>query len=470
MASGIVICGLAPHPAIIIPEVGRGEERKTEATLRAMDRLASAFIMSKIETLLVITPHGPVFRDAVSIRGEEEHYGDLAAFGAPAVQIGYPDDPELALAIVEETFPDPDTPVVLLGEAKRLGYGIEKELDHGVVVPVSFLGRKGFTGRLVVVNIGFLSLLNLYKVGIAVEKACRRLGRRVGVLASGDLSHRLIDDAPAGYSPKGKVFDERLVGLLRDFEPSKIITLPGDLIEEAGECGLRPISLMLGVLDRWDVKSEVLSYEGPFGVGYSVALFTPRGGSGSSRLDQINALRDERMSRLRRNESFPVLLARATVEEYVKIGEVPPLPEEIPTEFGRTGGVFVSIHSEGDLRGCIGTTEGTTPNLATEIVSNAVSAATRDPRFEPIVASELDTLDYSVDVLSPHEPVDSMADLDPKVYGIICEKGRRRGLLLPDLPGVDTAEEQISIAKRKAGIREREKDVRLYRFTVTRYR
>lgn len=470
MASGVVICGLAPHPAIIVPEVGRGEEKKTEATLRAMDRLVSAFSTAKLDTLLVITPHGPVFRDAVSIRGEEEHYGDLGAFGAPAVQVRYPDDSELALAIAEEASYDPETPVVLLDEAKRLRYGVEKELDHGVVVPVSFFSRKGFAGRLLVLNISFLSLLNLYKIGIAVDKACRRLGRRVGVLASGDLSHRLCKGAPAGYSPKGKAFDEELVGLLREFEPSKIVTLPADLIEEAGECGLRPIALMLGALDRREVKSEVLSYEGPFGVGYSVALFTPKNGPSRSRLAQINALREERISRLRRDESFPVSLARTTVEGYVRNGEVPSLPNEIPAELERPGGAFVSIHSEGELRGCIGTTEGTTSNLAAEIVSNAVSAATRDPRFEPIVESELDTLDYSVDVLSPYEPVDSMAALDPKVYGIICEKGRRRGLLLPDLPGVDTAEEQMSIAKRKAGIGEREKDVRLYRFTVTRYR
>ncbi len=468
MTSGVVLGGLAPHPAILVPEVGRGEERKVEKTLRAMDRLASAFLEARLDTLLVITPHGPVFRDVVTVRDESEHYGDLSVFGSPSTYIRYPDDPELASAIVREASEDPDTPVVLLDEGKRLRFGISEELDHGVVVPVSFLSRKGFAGRMVVVNIGFLSLLNLYKVGIAVERACRGLGRRVGVLCSGDLSHRLTLDAPAGYSPRGKVFDEELVGLLRDYEPSRVLTLPGDLREDAGECGLGPIALMLGVLDRVDVKSEILSYEGPFGVGYSVALFTPRA-ERMSRLDEINALRRERIAALRRNESFPVSLARTTVEEYVTRGRTIPVPDEIPDEFRRTGGVFVSIHREGALRGCIGTTEGTAPTLAAEIISNAISAATRDPRFEPVDPSELDTLDYSVDVLMPSEPVDSLADLDPKVYGVICEKGRRRGLLLPDLPGVDTVEEQLSIAKQKAGIKDREKDVRIYRFKVTRY-
>lgn len=468
MNSGAVLCGLAPHPAILIPEVGRGEERKAEKTLRAMDRLATAFLEAGIDTLLVITPHGPVFRDAVTVRDESEHYGDLSEFGSPRTRIRYPDDPELSSAIIREAGSDPDTPVVLLDEAKRLRYGIGEELDHGVVVPVSFLSRKGFAGRMVVVNIGFLSLLNLYKVGIAVDRACRGLGRRVGVLCSGDLSHRLTPDAPAGYSPRGKVFDEELVGFLRDYEPSRILTLPGDLIEDAGECGLRPIALMLGVFDRMDVTSEVLSYEGPFGVGYSVALFQPKA-ERASRLDEINVLRKERIAATRRDESFPVSLARKAVEEYAKRGRTLSVPDGTPDEFKGTGGVFVSIHREGALRGCIGTTEGTTPNLAVEIISNAISAATKDPRFGPVDPSELDTLDYSVDVLSPSEPVDSLADLDPKVYGVVCEKGRRRGLLLPDLPGVDTVEEQLAIAKQKAGIREGEKDVRIYRFKVIRY-
>lgn len=469
MTTSVVLCGLAPHPAILLPEVGRGEERKVLATRRAMDRLASAFIDAGPETLLVITPHGPVFRDALSVRDEAELIGDLSGFGAPEVRVRYLNDSDLASALVRELSKDPSTPAVLLDRNTRSRYMIGDRLDHGVVVPVSFLARKGFAGRMVVLNIGFLSLLDLYRAGIAVERACRSLGRRVAVLCSGDLSHRLTRDAPAGYSPKGEVFDRELINLLRDFEPSKILTLPKDLIEEAGECGLRPIALMLGILDRVEVSSQVLSYEGPFGVGYSVALFTPKGELKAPRLDEINRKRQERMNSIRSGESYPVSLARKAVEEYVKTGRIIGVPKDVPAEFLERGGVFVSIHKEGDLRGCIGTTEATTSSLAAEIISNAVSAAARDPRFEPVDSSELDYLDYSVDVLSPSEPVESLSDLDPKVYGVICEKGRRRGLLLPDLPGVNTVEEQVSIAKRKAGIGEREKDVRLYRFRVTRY-
>jgi len=131
-------------------------------------------------------------------------------------------------------------------------------------------------------------------------------------------------------------------------------------------------------------------------------------------------------------------------------------------------GTFVSLHKRGALRGCIGTFEPTCPNVAEEIIQNAISAATRDPRFPPVQDSELDDLEISVDVLSPPEPVESMAELDPERYGVIVESGWRRGLLLPDLEGVDTAEYQVEIARRKAGIGAHE-PVQLYRFEVKRY-
>jgi AmmeMemoRadiSam system protein A len=134
----------------------------------------------------------------------------------------------------------------------------------------------------------------------------------------------------------------------------------------------------------------------------------------------------------------------------------------------RRAGAFVSIKKLGDLRGCIGTIEPTCDDLAQEIIHNAVAAATRDPRFEPIDESELPYLSYSVDVLSPPEPVNGPEELDPRRYGVVVQSGRRRGLLLPDLPGVDSVEEQVGIARSKAGILPGE-PVDLYRFQVERY-
>ena len=164
-----------------------------------------------------------------------------------------------------------------------------------------------------------------------------------------------------------------------------------------------------------------------------------------------------------------VALAKDTIERYVREHTVPEVREEdLPAEGRMRAGVFVSLKVRGMLRGCIGTFQPQEPNVAAEIVRNAVSAATEDPRFSPVRPEELDGLEYSVDVLSPPEEVRGIAELDPNRYGVIVQAGRRRGLLLPDLEGVDTVEQQVGIAMQKAGIPEGT-EVSLYRFEVKRY-
>ena len=168
-------------------------------------------------------------------------------------------------------------------------------------------------------------------------------------------------------------------------------------------------------------------------------------------------------------ESAYVKLARETIENYIKQGKTITLPPDLPEEMiNQKAGVFVSLKKFGDLRGCIGTFMPTQENIAQEIIRNAISAAVDDPRFSPVNASELEDLSISVDVLSAPEEVKDTSQLDPKKYGVIVSSGYKKGLLLPDLEGVDTVEYQINIAKRKAGIYPDEK-VKLYRFEVKRY-
>lgn len=164
-----------------------------------------------------------------------------------------------------------------------------------------------------------------------------------------------------------------------------------------------------------------------------------------------------------------VELAKKTVEEFVRTGKEIPLPKELTPEMTAKAGVFVSIKKKGNLRGCIGTFMPYTENVAQEIIKNAISAATQDPRFDPVTEDELNSLAYSVDVLSPPEKVRDITELDPKKYGIIVVHGPRKGLLLPDLEGVDSVEEQLRIAKMKAWINPDEK-VEIFRFMVSRYR
>ena len=163
-----------------------------------------------------------------------------------------------------------------------------------------------------------------------------------------------------------------------------------------------------------------------------------------------------------------VKLAKDTIKEYVTNGEILKTPSDLPAEMTEEAGVFVSIKKQGELRGCIGTFQPTRESIALEIIQNAVSAATQDPRFPPVTPDEIDELEYSVDVLSEPERISSKEDLDPKKYGVIVKSGELRGLLLPDLEGVDTPEEQIHIAAMKAGIYSTQ-GIELYRFEVKRY-
>jgi len=168
------------------------------------------------------------------------------------------------------------------------------------------------------------------------------------------------------------------------------------------------------------------------------------------------------------SEDQIVKLAREAIEEYVLHGRRKEEPEPLPSQMERRRGVFVSIKKDGNLRGCIGTTSPTQPNIAQEIISNAISASNHDPRFSPVRPEELDQLQISVDILGEQEPVSSLEELDSDKYGVVVQKDHRSGLLLPDLEGINTAAEQVEIAKKKAGIPARA-EVDLYRFEVERH-
>jgi len=169
------------------------------------------------------------------------------------------------------------------------------------------------------------------------------------------------------------------------------------------------------------------------------------------------------------NESVPVALARASLHYFLQNGTVLPLPEIIAEDIKGRAGVFVSLKKHQQLRGCIGTLAPTKSSIASEIIHNAISAGTQDPRFEPVGLEELSELDISVDILDAPLAIDNLDQLDPQKYGIIVSKDHRSGLLLPMLEGVDTVEQQLSIAMEKAGIKPDE-EIELYRFTVTRYK
>jgi AmmeMemoRadiSam system protein A len=460
---------LVPHAAIIIREIGGEETNKVASTVAAMNRLAGIFKDLSPETVVVFSPHGPVLGTELPVRGDENLEGDLRQFGSRLSWV-FQNDRELVDLITAEVEAEGLSATVFNRDTYP-SFGLNRGLDHGVVVPLSFLAENPF--RLVATGICYYyHPEKQYALGVAIGRAIKKTSRRVAVVASGDLSHCLIPGAPVAYNPRGKEFDLLLVKLLQENRTEEIVRLDPELVEEAAECGYRSVLMLLGVFDGLEVKTQVLSYEGPFGVGYAVATFIPGAENPARRL--LPALQEKRAAEVasrRQQESAPVRLARRTVENYLRkkegeaeTGTEPGLPEELP----QRAGVFVSIKKHGELRGCIGTVYPTRGSLAREIMANALAAAFQDPRFPPVSEDELEDLVYSVDILKPPEPVRGTGDLDPEKYGVIVRRGRRSGLLLPNLEGIETPEEQVAIARRKAGIGPDEL-VELERFEVVRY-
>ena len=227
---------------------------------------------------------------------------------------------------------------------------------------------------------------------------------------------------------------------------------------------------MAGALDGKAVEATQYSHEDVTGVGYGICSFIPNGNDDNRHfLDaRLKLVENELMEKSKKSDVY-VKLARASAEYFVKNGEVMPLPADVAPELLNVrAGAFVSIHKFGALRGCIGTIASTQKNLALEIIENAVSAVSKDPRFQPVTEDELKYLDINVDVLGEAVKISSPAELDVKKYGVIVQSGYKRGLLLPDLDGVDTVEQQVSIARRKGGIGPGE-DMELFRFEVVRH-
>lgn len=462
----VVFCGVAPHPPILLPEIGKNESAKVSKTFTAMEKLAVQAAESGAEVIVIISPHGAVFRDGIAINGSELLTGDLRMFNSN-LEFEYNNDLELGKSIASYAGSH-GIVTVEIDDVLADQFGVTTKLDHGVLVPMYFFDKAAVDLPMVSISMSLLPFEELYAFGFALRKAVEASDKKVAIIASGDMSHRLIPEAPAGYSPQGKIFDQKVVEFIKNKDFKGIINIDRNVAEEAGECGLRSIIMMLGALDGQQVKAEVLSYEGPFGVGYLVAVLQPGQASGESLLEQIFQERKEKIETKRAGESALVALARQALETYVRDGRKIDPDTEAGPAFNEKAGVFVSLKKHGQLRGCIGTILPTTPNIGAEIVNNAISAGTGDPRFEPVESDELADLVYSVDVLKAPEPIESTGELDVKRYGVIVRSGRRSGLLLPNLEGVNTVEEQVSIARQKTGIAPGE-PVQLERFEVIRY-
>lgn len=258
MLSFAAIC---PHPPLLIPDIGKEDALQVQDTSNAMQKLGHDLARKEIDTIVIISPHGPVFMDYMSINLAENLSGDFADFGSE-IRMDVPNDTELARYIKD-----------LADTNKFPLQTVSEPLDHGTMVPLYFLLQQRAEAKACHVSFSYLDYNKHFTFGEIISEAIENTDRKVALIASGDLSHRLTPQAPAGYSPRGKEFDEDLIERLERNDVMGILNMDSTLIEEAGECGLRSIVILLGALSRLDYKFKRLSYESPFGVGYMVGRF-----------------------------------------------------------------------------------------------------------------------------------------------------------------------------------------------------
>ncbi len=461
----IVAAYMVPHPPMIVPDVGQGDEKRVQKTADSYDRVARQIADIRPDTIVISSPHTILYGDYFHVSPGRRAKGSFARFRAPQVKFDVDYDTEL-VSRIEYLADRENIAAGTLGER-------DPELDHGIMVPLYFINRYYTDYRLVRIGLSGLPLPDHYKVGIIIAKAAEELGRRAVYVASGDLSHKLQTYGPYGFAPEGPEYDERIMDVCGRAAFSELFDFDESFCDKAAECGHRSFVMMAGALDGKALKVEKLSHEDVTGVGYGICSYEVTGTDDDRHfLDSYLSKKKMAIDDAAAGSDAYVKLARRSLEHYIRTGreiDIKDCADVITAEMRETrAGAFVSIHEHGRLRGCIGTILPTANSLAEEILQNAVSASTRDPRFDPIEESELPWLEINVDVLSKPEPISSEAELDPKKYGVIVTSGYKRGLLLPDLDGVDTTKEQVSIARRKGNIGENE-PIKLERFTVTRH-
>jgi len=432
------------HAPIVIPEIAGPRAMLCAQTTAAMIEAAERVIAHAPDVLVIISPHAPRDRTRFGVVRTATLAGDFARFGSPQVELQLPGAPAAARVLLES-----------IAE-----YGVDcwelrgDGLDHGALVPLHFLVRAGWSGPTLLVSLPYPGTGLEPAMGKALAEAARRSGQRWSVLASGDMSHRLTPDAPAGYHPEASAFDRAFCSLIGRGELARACAIGANARDIAAEDVVDSCTVAAAAVGFDPTGHRLLSYEGPFGVGYLEAVLheqplAERRGAASSIPRSIAAAAVE--------------IARDAITAHLQ--GVTYVPERLPEPWERPCGVFVTLRRGGQLRGCIGHIQPLHEGLSQEIADCAVAAATHDPRFAPLDPSELDVLEFEISLLSPPEPVAHIDALDPERYGIVVSAGARRGVLLPEVAGIADRHDQLRFALRKAGLNGDE-DIRIERFQV----
>ena len=448
--TGIVCAVLMPHAPVLVPGVGGERGRAAANSCRAMRAAAKCLLRQQPESVLLLSPHSPRQPDAFGLWADDWLHGSFAELGAPQVELNLPPDQPLAQALTAEM------------HARDLAtWRIRQHpLDHGALVPLWFLVEAGWDGPTLVLGLNQHTTEDLTALGEAIAAAADQLSRRLALVASGDLSHRLLPEAPCGFNPRAHLFDETFMALIRAGSYRELENIAPDLRELAAEDAVDSTLIATAAVNWENTHHEVLNYEGPFGVGYGIAVLFAETGSTD---DPATASPPKKEGAM-----LPAVARRAVAAALRGTAEPAPLPSG--NYLNTKQGVFVTIRQpDGNLRGCVGTFAPKEANIVAETWRSARLAALQDNRFNPVTPEELDSLRFEVSVLHSLEEVSRATELDPRRYGVLVSVADgRRGLLLPGITEIQTPEQQLRYAREKAGIGHDE-PLTIQRFQVDRF-
>ncbi|MEY4579277.1 MAG: hypothetical protein RL701_3980 [Pseudomonadota bacterium] len=416
------------HAPIVVPEVAGNRARQCSETTRAMADLATRVCAHRPDVLTIISPHAARHATRWGICAQTPLQGNFGRFGAAQIGVTLPGAPDAALRLAPLARELKLTTRELAGD----------ELDHGSLVPLYFLAKAGFRGPVLLLAPPEPGTRTEERMGAAIARAAEEAGERWVVLASGDMSHRLIPGAPDGYHPLAKEFDRTFKARIDAGDLRGACAIDRDLRTLAAEDVVEACTVAAAAVGYRSHGHHTYSYEGPFGVGYLGALLFEEAAPEHGELAGPGKRPWAAMLRIARDA-----IATKIVHDAYR---VPVLPKPWNT----VQGVFVTLRDRaGALRGCVGHVEPRFATLSEEIAACAAAAATQDTRFPRVTPKELPSLRIEVSLLSKAEPVTDISTLDPKRYGIVVSSGRARGVLLPDADGVDTVEEQLRVAAAK---------------------
>jgi MEMO1 family protein len=439
------------HAPIVVPEVGGDRAAECARTTQAMSAAAERLLAHRPDVIALVSPHAPRDRTRFGVCGAELLQGSFERFGAPDVEVRLPGAPELAHALRRSVQGKEVSTCELSGRG----------LDHGALVPLYFVRKAGWSGPTLLLSLPYPGTDGEAAMGRALARAAEEIGVRVCVLASGDMSHRLTPGAPAGFHPQARTFDDRFRELIARGELQNAVHIDAALRELAAEDVVDSCAVAAGAVGFDATGHRVLHYEGPFGVGYLEAVLH----------EAADATTADALGREGNGAHPPselLSIARESIAAHLRSQRYRPPALQPPWRSSR--GVFVTLRTADDaLRGCIGHVEPLYLTLAQEVAACAAAAATRDTRFSRVHRHELERLRIEISVLGQAEAITSTAELDPARYGVVVSAGFQRGVLLPGIAGIDTADEQVRIAAAKAGLSP-QAQIELQRFEVVKLR